>query len=330
MLHTPLCDVLGIEVPIICAPFGPIDSVELAAAVCAAGGLGSLGTAARALPELREQWARLRDRTDRPFAINHTVRPLDEEAFTATIEFGPAVISFHLAVCPDLIARAHDAGIRWIQQVMNRDQADQALSAGADVLIAQGWEAGGQAGFVSTMVLVPQVVDLAGNVPVVAAGGIADGRGMAAALALGAAGVAMGTRFLASTEMAISEQWKQRIVAADAVDAVRVPNSERVMGPANRPGVPPFAPRALRTPLIDALTDHPGSVDPAVVGPGLLAAVARGRVDEYLPFTGQTAGLINDIRPAAEIITTVLAETHTALTSAAGSMAVSRRPTPAR
>ncbi|MGH3989106.1 MAG: NAD(P)H-dependent flavin oxidoreductase [Pseudonocardiaceae bacterium] len=317
MLHTPLCDVLGIDVPIICAPFGPIDSVELAGAVCAAGGLGSLGTAVRALPELREQWARLRDRTARPFAINHTVRPLDEEAFTATIEFGPAVISFHLAVCPDLIARAHDAGIRWVQQVMNRDQADQALSAGADVLVAQGWEAGGQAGFVSTMVLVPQVVALAGNVPVVAAGGIADGRGMAAVLALGAAGVAMGTRFLASTEMAISEQWKQRIVAADAVDAVRVPNSERVMGPSSRPGVPPFEPRALRTPLTDALTDHPDSVDPAVVGPELLAAVARGRVDEYLPLTGQTAGLINDIRPAAEIITTVLAEARTALISAA-------------
>ena len=196
MLHTPLCDVLGIEVPIICAPFGPFDEVELAAAVCAAGGLGSLGTAVRPLPELREQWGRLRGRTDRPFAINHTVRPLDEDAFTATVEFGPAAISFHLAVCPDLIARAHDAGIRWIQQVMTRDQAEQALSASADVLVAQGSEAGGLGGFVSTMVLVPQVVDLAGDVPVVAAGGIADGRGMAAALALGAAGVVMGTRFL--------------------------------------------------------------------------------------------------------------------------------------
>lgn len=317
MLHTPLCDVLGIKVPIICAPFGPFDEVELAAAVCAAGGLGSLGTAVRPLPELREQWARLRGRTDRPFAINHTVRPLNEDAFTATVEFGPAAISFHLAVCGDLIARAHDAGIRWIQQVMTRDQAEQALSAGADVLIAQGSEAGGFGGFVSTMVLVPQVVDLAGDVPVVAAGGIADGRGMAAALALGAAGVAMGTRFLASTEMAISEQWKQRIVAADALDAVKVPNSERVIGTDSRPGVPPAQPRSLRTPLTDALTDHPASVDLTVVGPELLAAVARGRGDEYLPFTGQTAGLINDIRPAAEIITTVLAEAHAALTSAA-------------
>lgn len=319
MLHTPLCDVLGIDVPIICAPFGPWDSVELATAVCAAGGLGSLGTAIRSLPELQDQWARLRGRTDRLFAINHTVRPLDEDAFAATIDFRPAAISFHLAVCADLIARAHDAGIRWIQQIVTREQAEQALSAGADVLVAQGSEAGGQGGFVSTMVLVPQVVDLAGDVPVVAAGGIADGRGMAAALALGASGVVMGTRFLASTEMAISEQWKQRIVAADAVDAVKVPNIERVMGTYSRPGVPPVQPRSLRTPLTDALTDHPDSVDPAVVGPELFAAVSRGRGDEYLPFTGQTAGLINDVRPAVEIITTVLAEAQAALASAAGS-----------
>ncbi|MGH4014979.1 MAG: nitronate monooxygenase [Pseudonocardiaceae bacterium] len=80
---------LGIDVPIICAPFGAWDQVELAAAVCAAGGLGSLGTAVVPLPELRAQWARLRDHTDRPFAINHTVRPLDEEAFAATVDFGP-------------------------------------------------------------------------------------------------------------------------------------------------------------------------------------------------------------------------------------------------
>ncbi len=248
-------------------------------------------------------------------AINHTVRPLDEEAFSATIDFRPSVISFHMAVCPDLIARAHDAGICWVQTVITRDQAEQALSAGADVLVAQGSEAGGHGGFVSTMVLVPQVVDLAGDIPVVAAGGIADCRGMAAALALGAAGVMMGTRFLASTEMAISEDWKRRILTADAIDAVKVPNTERILGTCNRPGVPQTEPRMLRTPLSEALTDHPDSVDPALVGPELLAAVACGRGDEYLPFTGQTAGLIHNVRPAAEIITTVLADAQATLSS---------------
>jgi enoyl-[acyl-carrier protein] reductase II len=170
MLQTPLCRLLGIDAPVICAPFGPWEQVDLAAAVCQAGGLGSLGTAVRPLPDLAAQWARLRERTDRPFAINHTARPFDGEAFAATLRFRPAAISFHLGVPAELIARAHDAGILWIQQVMDRQQAERALDAGADVIVAQGGEAGGHSGWVSTMVLVPQVVDLAGNVPVVAAG----------------------------------------------------------------------------------------------------------------------------------------------------------------
>src|SRR5262245_36651193 len=211
-MRTRLCDVLDIEVPVLLAPFGPWEQVDLAAAVCEAGGLGSLGTAARPLGDLREQWARLRSLTDRPFAINHTARPLDEEAFAATLAFGPAAVSFHLAVPEDLVARAHDAGSLWIQQVMDVRQAEQAVRAGADVIVAQGGEAGGHAGTVSTLVLVPQVVDVAGEIPVVAAGGIADGRGLAAALALGAAGVGIGTRFLATPEMGIGAEAKRRLV----------------------------------------------------------------------------------------------------------------------
>lgn len=316
MFHTRLCDVLGIDVPVICAPFGPWEQVDLAAAVCAAGGLGSLGTAVTPLPALREQWARLRALTVGPFAINHTARPLDEEAFAATIAFRPRVISFHLAVCPDLIARAHDADIRWVQQVTDRRQAEEALAAGTDVVVAMGSEGGGHGGSVSTLVLVPQVVDLAGEVPVVAAGGIADGRGLAAALALGASGVALGTRFLASTEMRVHDDWKRRIVAADAVDAVQVPNTDLFMPPYTRPA-PPARPRALRTSLTDALTDRPGSIDPQAVGAQLMAALAAGRGDELLPFAGQSAGLIHDVRPAAQIVRAVLAEAEVALAAAA-------------
>ena len=117
------------------------------------------------------------------------------------------------------------------------------------------------------MVLVPQVVDIAGEIPVVAAGGIADGRGLAAALALGAQGACLGTRFLASTEMAIASEWKQRIVDSDALEAVKVTNSERVMPPFSRPHRP-GAPRCLRTPLIDQLRDHPEQVDGAEVALG--------------------------------------------------------------
>lgn len=317
MLHTPLCDVLGIDVPIICAPFGPWDEVDLAAAVCGAGALGSLGTAVAPLPALREQWARLRAYTDRPFAINHAVRPFDEEAFAATLALRPEVISFHQLVCPDLIARAHDAGITWVQQVMHRAQAEEALHAGADILIAQGAEAGGHSGSVSGLVLLAQVLDLAGDVPVVLAGGVADGRGLAAALVMGAAGVNMGTRFLASTEMRVHADWKRRVVEADAVDAVKVPGDDLFMPPYTRPGAPPHLPRALRTPLIDALTEHPETVDGPAVGAEFLGAIAGGRGDEYLPFAGQTVGLIHDVRPAAEIIRDVVASAEAALSRAA-------------
>ncbi|MEU9977794.1 nitronate monooxygenase [Streptomyces sp. NPDC051014] len=312
MLRTPVCELLGISVPVVCAPFGPWDQVRLAAEVCEAGGLGSLGTAVRSLPQLREQWNSLRELTQRPFAVNHTMRPFDEEAFAATLEERPAAISFHLAVPADLIARAHDAGILWIQQVSDVRQALSALEAGADVLVAQGGEAGGHSGEVATMVLVPQVVDLAGRTPVLAAGGIADGRGLAAALALGAQGVVMGTRFLASDEMNVSPSWKRRIVESDGTDAVKVVNSDKVMPPFSRPdgfGVP----RALRTPLVDMLRDAPERVDSAEASSRLLSAVAEGRGDEEMPFTGQSAGLVHDILPAREIVTRMLREAEEAL-----------------
>jgi nitronate monooxygenase/enoyl-[acyl-carrier protein] reductase II len=315
MLRTPLCDLLGIDTPIICAPFGPWEQVELAAAVSGAGGLGSLGTAVLPLPDLRAQWDRMRALTDRPFAVNHTMRPFDEEAFEATIRFHPAAISFHLAVPVDLIERAHAAGILWIQQVMDRDQAEQAVAAGADVIVAQGGEAGGNSGWVATMVLVPQVVDVAGGIPVVAAGGIADGRGIAAALALGAQGVAMGTRFLASTELGIADAWKERVVAADALDAVKMVNSERVMPPYSRPGVR-AEPRTLRTPLVDRLRADPDGVDGPAVGREVVAALLAGRGHEYIPFAGQSVGLIHEVTPAAEIMRRVVAEAEAALAAA--------------
>jgi enoyl-[acyl-carrier protein] reductase II len=312
VLRTPLCGLLGIDVPIVGAPFGPWEQVELAAAISEAGALGSVGTALLPVDELRAQWDRLRSLTDRPFAVNHTVRPFSEEAFAATLDLRPPVISFHLGVAPDLVARAHDAGVLWMQQVTSLRQAEEALAAGADVIVAQGGEAGGNGGWVATMVLVPQVVDIAGDVPVVAAGGIADGRGMAAALALGAQGVSLGTRFLASTEASVADAWKRRVVEADALDAVKVVNSERVMPPFNRPAGP-AQPRALRTPLIEQLRDHPEWIDPAVMGPRLREALLAGRGHEYLPFAGQSVGLIHDIVPAGEIVRRVAAAAEAAL-----------------
>jgi enoyl-[acyl-carrier protein] reductase II len=164
------------------------------------------------------------------------------------------------------------------------------------------------------MVLVPAVVDVAGEVPVVAAGGIADGRGIAAALVLGAQGASLGTRFLATPEMGIREAWKRRIIEADAIDAVKVPDAERVMPPFTMPQVgPPFAPRALRTPLIEQLESEPETVDPSVAGPAAVAAIRAGGGEDLLPFAGQSVGLIHEVLPAQELVSRLLAQAETAL-----------------
>jgi enoyl-[acyl-carrier protein] reductase II len=317
-MRTQFCELVGVDLPIVLAPFGPWDQVELAAAVCGAGGLGSVGTAIRSPAELREQWARIRALTDRPFAINHTGRPFDPDVFDAILEEAPAVISFHIGVPAERVAEAHDAGSLWMQQVGDRRTAEAALEAGADVVVAQGWEAGGNTGWVATTVLVPQVVDLAGAVPVLAAGGIADGRGIAAALALGAQGAVLGTRFLASEEMTVHPDWKRRIVEADAGDAVKIPSSERVMPPItlDLPSQPAPAPRALRTRLIEQLERDPESIDPAVVGPGLVADIRAGGGHDSVPFAGQSAALVHDVLPAAQIVARLVAETKAALARA--------------
>jgi nitronate monooxygenase/enoyl-[acyl-carrier protein] reductase II len=317
MLRTGLCDLLGIDAPIVLAPFGPWDEVDLAAAVCNAGAFGSVGTALRSPDELRAQWEALGERTDRPFAINHTGRPFNEDAFQATLDFGPKAISFHMGVPAELIARAKDRGIVWLQTVGDVEAAELAIAAGADVLVAQGTEAGGNSGWVTTMALVPAVADVAGEVPVVAAGGIADGRGVAAALALGAQGASLGTRFLATREMTIDESWKNRIVAASALDAVKVRHAERVMPPFNVPQIGiPFAPRCLRTPFVERLEAHPDAVQPDQVGPQLVAALREGGGHDLLPFTGQSAGLVHDVLPAAELVARLLIEAEAAIRSA--------------
>jgi enoyl-[acyl-carrier protein] reductase II len=329
MLRTRLCDLLDISVPVVVAPFGPWDETALAVEACRAGALGSLGTALRRPAELRAQWQRVRESTDGPFAVNHTGRPFDAEAFAATLEFAPAAISFHMGIPADLVARAHDAGIRWIQSVADVQAAEAALEAGADVLVAQGTEAGGNAGWVSSLVLVPAVVDLAGDVPVVAAGGIADGRGLAAALALGAQGASLGTRFLATTEMGVDQEWKDRIVAADATDAVKVAHSERVMPPFTLPQIGlPYAPRALRTELVSRLERAAETVDPERVAHELRTRVLSGGGHDLLPFAGQSVQLVHDVVPAGELIARLVAEAEEALRTAGRAVTTSPAPRP--
>jgi enoyl-[acyl-carrier protein] reductase II len=185
MLQTPLCTLLGIEFPIIQAGMGVFTSAELAAAVSNAGGLGSVGTFLRPAEDLPQQLARLRAWTRRAFAVNHLVPTLDEGAFAHTLAARPPVIVLALGDPGDLVQRAHDVGSLVIQQVTTVPQAREAAARGVDVIIAQGGEAGGYGGTIATFALLPQVVDAVRPLPVVAAGGIADGRGLAAALVLG-------------------------------------------------------------------------------------------------------------------------------------------------
>jgi enoyl-[acyl-carrier protein] reductase II len=320
MVQTPLCALLGIEHPIIQAAIWPATSPELVAAVSNAGALGSLGSIFAPADELKQQIERVRKLTDRPFAVNHVIPLLDEDAFALTLEIKPAVISFALGDPGEYVARARASGAKVIHQVHNLHQARRAAELGVDAIIAQGGEAGGQglAAGPSTMVLVPQVVDAVAPIPVLAAGGIADGRGLAAALMLGAQGANIGTRFLASEEASAAQGWKEAILAAESEDAIRFEVWERIM-PAASDTAYHTVPRVLRTSFVETWRDRPeeATTHAEQVRDEIGAALRAGSVHELVPFSGQTAGMVRDILPAAEIVRRIVAETGVALTAGA-------------
>jgi nitronate monooxygenase/enoyl-[acyl-carrier protein] reductase II len=318
-MRSPLCDLVGIEVPIIQAGMSIFTSPALAAAVSNAGALGSLGAWNRATDQFRRALAELGELTDRPFAVNHVVPSLDPDAFAATLERGPAIVAFALDDAGDLIERAHDAGCLAMQQISTVRQAQLAAEHGADIIVAQGGEAGGYGGVVSTLSLVPQVVDAVRPVPVVAAGGIADGRGIAAALVLGAAGVNLGSRFLASAEAPIGERWKKALVTYPSEEWVQA----RFINAINpNPGTVGYGTRLrlLRTEFVQRWEERASEVeaDPAPALAELVAAIEAGDREAVLVVGGQSAGLIEHIEPAAEIVRALIAEARSALGEVAG------------
>jgi nitronate monooxygenase/enoyl-[acyl-carrier protein] reductase II len=330
VIRTRLCDLLGIEHPIIQAGMGPFAPASLAAAVSNAGGLGSIGTfgldpiqLARPMDDVKGQFASIRELTDRPFAINFVVPYFEESAqqraalFELGLSIKPKLVSFALGDAGDLVTRAHDAGALVMQQVTTVAQAEQAAANGVDVIVAQGTEAGGYGGNVATMVLVPQVVDAVRPIPVVAAGGIFDGRGLAAALVLGAAGVNVGTRFLASREATISDGYKQAILAAASQDAVKFDSLNDLLPSPGTKGYGTVL-RSVRTPFIDELraqrelarSDRERQM-------GILrTAIQAGNVHEVMPTAGQSAGGIHEVLPAAEIVHRMISEAESALAAA--------------
>jgi enoyl-[acyl-carrier protein] reductase II len=319
MLRTPLCDMLDMKVPILQAAIWPATAPELVAAVCNAGGLGSIGAVFESAESVQRQIARVREITPLPFAVNHVVPLLDEAAFRATLEAKPAVVSFALGYPGDLVERAHDAGAKVIHQIHTVGQARKAAELGVDVIIAQGSEAGGQgmALGVGAMALLPQVADAVDPIPVLVAGGVADGRGLAAALVLGAQGANVGTRFLASEEASAEEGWKQTILRSESEDVVRFDAWEGIFPPAGG-GAYATVPRVLPTPFVEEWSGRAKEArrEAERLRDEVLSAIRGHTTHELLPFAGQTAGLVHDILPAREIVERMVSEAELALTQA--------------
>ena len=219
-MRTRITELLGIEYPIIQGGMAWVAEYHLAAAVSNAGGLGLIGTASAPAEWVREQIREAKKLTDKPFGINiMMISPYADEVAKVAVEEGVAVVTTGAGSPEKYVKMWKEAGIKVIPVVASVAMAKRMQRCGADALVAEGTEAGGHIGENTTMVLVPQVVD-AVEIPVIAAGGIADGRGMAAAFMLGAEGIQMGTRFVASKESIVHENYKNQIIKAKDIDSV--------------------------------------------------------------------------------------------------------------
>jgi NAD(P)H-dependent flavin oxidoreductase YrpB (nitropropane dioxygenase family) len=306
-LHTPVCELLGIDLPILQAGMSRYTTPELVAAVSNAGGLGIIGGLSRSADELRDEIDRVRELTSRPFGVNHVVSQLDSAAVDVTLEMRVPVLSLSWGRAGELARRARDAGVKVVHQVNSPEEAGKVAADGADVVVAQGTEGGGHVGGMSTLPLVPQVVDIVNAVPVLAAGGIADGRGLAAALMLGAQGALIGTRFLATPEASGRGHSKDVILNALGSQTMASKFFDDVLG-IRWPGA---LVRSIRNPLLDrwAQRQQDWALAADQIRPSLEAAIAAG--DFVL--AGEAAGLIHDIVPAGELVTRIAREAEALL-----------------
>ncbi|UGY93587.1 NAD(P)H-dependent flavin oxidoreductase [Streptomyces gobiensis] len=340
---TPLTELVGIRAPIVQTGMGWVAGPRLVSAAANAGALGILASATMTLPHLRDAIREVRKRTGAPFGVNLRADASDAaDRVRLLIDENVKVASFALAPSPALIARLNDAGVLVIPSVGAVRHAQKVAAWGADALIVQGSEGGGHTGQVATTVLLPQVVD-AVDIPVIAAGGFFDGRGLAAALCYGAAGVAMGTRFLLTRESTVPDPVKQRYLAAAVTDITvttkvdglphRMLRSEMVatLESSGRTTQLLHALRhaaafkkhtglSWRQLLQDARTLRHGKdltlsqLLLAANTPMLLkAAMVDGRTDTGVMASGQVAGLIDDLPSCQEVVERTTNEARTAL-----------------
>jgi nitronate monooxygenase len=322
MFRTPLADRLGIRVPIVQAPIGSASTAALAAAVSRGGGLGSLAASWRTVPELQALIADARAAGVGSLLVNFVLEWDQRERVRAALDAGIGLVSFAWGDPATLVLEAHRAGATVLHSVGSVAEARRAVDAGVDVIVAQGWEAGGHVlGTTATSILVPAVVDAVAPVPVIAAGGIADGRGIAAALAWGAEAAMLGTRFLVAAEAGVHPDYRSRVLDADDVatthtlafdggwpnaphralenDTTRMWREWREAG-GQRPGAADVvAHRADGTPVT--------RYDDVIPLPGM-----TGDLAELALYAGQSAALVHDAMGAEATIARLAAEAEAA------------------
>ena len=310
MLRTRICDLLGITHPIILGGMAGHTAAELVAAVSNAGGLGIHGASAETPDDLRRTTARIRELTSAPFGLNLLLFRVSDAQIDAALAERPRVISFAWATLEQsleaIFERAHTAGSLVMHMASNLPEALRGARAGADIVVAQGSEGGGHVGVMGTMALVPQVAQAVRPKPVLAAGGIADGRGLAAALALGADGVLVGTRFLATPEAPIHPNFKRAIIESDGHDTDLTEIPDLITGRL-WPGA--FS-RARRNALLRRWAGREWELRQRrpLVLKEVTAAAQAGDVDGAVLFYGQDAGLIDAVEPAGRIVVKMVEE----------------------
>lgn len=299
-------------------------TADLICAVCEAGGLGMQGVSWHEPATMVAEIAAIRRRTTRPFAVNLALQWDQHARLAQCIDSGAPVVSLFWGDPTAYFPRLRAAKVKTIVTVGSADEAKRAADLGADTICAQGIEAGGHVwSCVGTMVLLPAVVDAVSPLPVIAAGGIADGRGLAAVLALGGAGAWIGTRFLATPEAHAHDEWKARIVAARETDTVHTelfdldwPKApHRVLRNStydcwDAAGRPPSGRRPGEG---DLLARQPGGAELLRYSDSGPAPGASGDIEATCMYAGQSAGLVHDVVPAGELVRRIVAEAEAAL-----------------
>jgi NAD(P)H-dependent flavin oxidoreductase YrpB (nitropropane dioxygenase family) len=309
-IRTPFTELVEIEHPVVSAGMGGgAAGGELAGAVSEAGGLGIVGASWLKPEAMQAEVARARELTSKPIGVNLLLFG-NEALIDPVLELEPAV--FSTAWPRDdqdltaIFAGAHESGAKVMHMVTTLPDAVAAVEAGADVIVAQGTEGGGHVGEIGTTVIVRQVVKAVTPVPVLAAGGFADGAGLASALALGADGVLLGTRFLASTECDAGAMYKDAVVACESEDTILTTVLDSLTG-RDWPGA---WSRAARTRFVEEWVGREPELRRrrASVRERLAAAVEDGDVEYQALWLGQSAGLVDSVEPAGELVGAIVAE----------------------